>query len=235
MPQPFGKNSTVIGTSFNESAIMDRVMEKMSKLNATSNMNQSMNNNTSLNQSVSTPQRPARRIAPPQLIRPTPTPTPRLLLKPRPTPSAIQFSTVPMQFLSPAPSSLEPPQLPRQAAPSTIAPASPSVEAFNLLSLAPEPARSQIEPVSEEFISASSRAAEMSKEELLKIFGNMSTNDMDVIINTTFRVGPILKGKNKSGQSSSFISKFKEIYQGGIGQQTAASKAWKFYRQINQI
>jgi hypothetical protein len=63
----------------------------------------------------------------------------------------------------------------------------------------------------------------------------MSTNDMDVIINTTFRVGPILKGKNNSGKSSSFISKFKELYQGGIGPQTAASKAWKFYRQINQI
>ncbi len=38
MPQPFGRNSTVIGTSFNESAIMDKVMEKMSKLNNTSNM-----------------------------------------------------------------------------------------------------------------------------------------------------------------------------------------------------
>jgi hypothetical protein len=77
-PQPFSRNSTVIGTSFNESAIMDKVMEKMSKLNNTSNMNQSMNN-TLLNQSGT------------------------------------------------APSILAPPQLPRQAAPSTIAPVSPSV------------------------------------------------------------------------------------------------------------
>jgi hypothetical protein len=55
MPQPFARNSTVIGTSFNESAIMDREMEKMSRLNITSNM--------SLNQSG---------LAPPQLTRPSP-------------------------------------------------------------------------------------------------------------------------------------------------------------------
>ena len=63
-PQPFSRNSTVIGTSFNESAIMDKVMEKMSKLNNTSNMslNQSTNN-TSLNQSG---------IAPTQLPRQVP-------------------------------------------------------------------------------------------------------------------------------------------------------------------
>jgi hypothetical protein len=59
MPQPFSRNSTVIGTSFNESAIMDRVMEKMSKLNAS---NPSMNN-TVLNQSTAAP-------APPQVPRP---------------------------------------------------------------------------------------------------------------------------------------------------------------------
>jgi hypothetical protein len=59
MPQPFSRNSSVIGTSFNESDIMDRVMEKMSKLNAT---NQSMNNSV-LNQSTPAP-------APPQLPRP---------------------------------------------------------------------------------------------------------------------------------------------------------------------
>ncbi len=64
MPQPFGRNSTVIGTSFNESAIMDKVMEKMSKLNNTSNMNQSMNN-TSLNQSGTAPPR----LAPPTITK----------------------------------------------------------------------------------------------------------------------------------------------------------------------
>ena len=57
MPQPFSRNSTVIGTSFNESAIMDRVMEKMSKLNTS---NQSMNNSV-LNQSTAAP-------APPQSL-----------------------------------------------------------------------------------------------------------------------------------------------------------------------
>ena len=71
MPQPFSRNSTVIGTSFNESAIMDRVIEKMSKLN---NSNQSMNN-TVLNQSTTVPAppqvpRPARAYQPPSTIAP---------------------------------------------------------------------------------------------------------------------------------------------------------------------
>ena len=61
-PQPFQGNSTVIGTSFNESAIMDRVTEKLSKMNTS---NQSMNN-TSLNQSS---------LSPPQLPRPARTNT----------------------------------------------------------------------------------------------------------------------------------------------------------------
>ena len=56
-PQPFSRNSSVIGTTFNESTILDKVIEKMSKLN---NSNQSMNN-TVLNQSTAapTPARPA--------------------------------------------------------------------------------------------------------------------------------------------------------------------------------
>ena len=71
IPQPFSRNSSVIGTSFNESAIMDRVMEKMSKLNAS---NQSMNNSV-LNQSTPAPAppqlpRPARAFPPPSTIAP---------------------------------------------------------------------------------------------------------------------------------------------------------------------
>ena len=54
IPQPFSRNSSVIGTSFNESTIMDKVIEKMSKLNAT---NQSMNNSV-LNQSTAAPAPP---------------------------------------------------------------------------------------------------------------------------------------------------------------------------------
>ena len=54
IPQPFSRNSSVIGTSFNESTIMDKVIEKMSKLNAT---NQSMNNSV-LNQSTAVPAPP---------------------------------------------------------------------------------------------------------------------------------------------------------------------------------
>jgi hypothetical protein len=137
MSQPFSRNSTVIGTSFNESAIMDKVMEKMSRLNNTSNMslNQSTNN-TSLNQSVATPPRPAPRLAPPQLLRPAARLLPRQLQRPAPSSAPIQLSTPPMQFFNEGP-----PQLP-QAAPSTIAPASPTVAAI------PETARSPVRPLS---------------------------------------------------------------------------------------
>ncbi len=67
MPQPSSRNSTVIGTSFNESAILDRVMVKMSRLNNSWNMllNQSTNN-TSLNHSGTAPPRLPR----PALVRP---------------------------------------------------------------------------------------------------------------------------------------------------------------------
>ena len=60
IPQPFSRNSSVIGTTFNESSLIDRVAEKMSRLNTS---NQSMNN-TVLNQSTAAPTpaptRPAR-------------------------------------------------------------------------------------------------------------------------------------------------------------------------------
>ena len=54
IPQPFSRNSSIVGTSFNETSIMDKVIEKMSKLNAT---NQSMNNSV-LNQSTAAPAPP---------------------------------------------------------------------------------------------------------------------------------------------------------------------------------
>jgi len=256
MPQPFSRNSTVIGTSFNESAIMDRVMEKMSRLNNTSNMslNQSTNN-TSLNQSVSTPPRPAPRPAPPQLLRPTPRLLPQQLQRPRPSPSAVQVSTTPMTFFREGP-----PQLP-QAAPSTIAPASPTVASFNLSSI-PETVRSPTRPLSSSslpisqqlmmaalrsdsgvpisFRTDSGRAAELSKEEIYKIFGNMPSNDIDEIKKITKLVdekysSDIVKGVNLSGKSSTFISKFKLLYRGRVGPETAASKAWKYYKQENQL
>jgi hypothetical protein len=91
MPQPFSRNSTVIGTSFNESAIMDKVIEKMSKLNNTSNMslNQSTNN-TSLNQSG---------IAPPQLPRQAPARTQALSTiapaSPSVAPQSLNFDSPP--------------------------------------------------------------------------------------------------------------------------------------------
>ena len=71
IPQPFTRNSSVIGTTFNESSLIDRVAEKMSRLNTS---NQSMNN-TVLNQSTAVPApppvpRPARAYPPPSTIAP---------------------------------------------------------------------------------------------------------------------------------------------------------------------
>ena len=71
IPQPFTRNSSVIGTTFNESSLIDRVAEKMSRLNTS---NQSMNN-TVLNQSTAVPSpppvpRPARAYQPPSTIAP---------------------------------------------------------------------------------------------------------------------------------------------------------------------
>ena len=71
IPQPFTRNSSVIGTTFNESSLIDRVAEKMSRLNTS---NQSMNN-TVLNQSTAVPApppvpRPARAYQPPSTIAP---------------------------------------------------------------------------------------------------------------------------------------------------------------------
>ena len=79
MPQPFSRNSTVIGTSFNESSIIDRVAEKMSRLNTS---NQSMNN-TVLNQSTAapapTPTRPARTTALSTIVPASPSVAPQTL------------------------------------------------------------------------------------------------------------------------------------------------------------
>ena len=81
VPQPFSRNSTIIGTSFNESTIMDKVIEKMSKLNT---LNQSMNNSI-LNQSTAAP-------APPQLPRrPIPAPSTIVPASPSVAPQSLNF------------------------------------------------------------------------------------------------------------------------------------------------
>lgn len=61
IPQPFSRNSSIIGTTINDSSIMERVIDKMSRLN--SSLNQSSNINTS-NMSIN-----QSRPAPPQLPR----------------------------------------------------------------------------------------------------------------------------------------------------------------------
>jgi len=197
MPQPFSRNSTVIGTSFNESAIMDRVMEKMSKLNNTSNMNQSMNN-TLLNQSGT------------------------------------------------APSILAPPQLPRQAAPSTIAPVSPSVAPqslnFNLsspvrpLGAIPMSASSVAMNRVQNYALSSMRAAVNLQEAIARIFKDVPDIEQaeikratDVVRTTPESYAELMKAPIGGARASRFKRLFKEKYTGSMFPDDAANIGYDYY------
>jgi len=196
IPQPFSRNSSVIGTSFNESAIMDRVMEKMSKLNAT---NQSMNNSV-LNQSTAAP-------APPQLPRPA-----------------------------------------RTTAPSTIAPASPSVAPqslnFNFSSpvrpvgMTPLQASSLALNRVQQFAMASQSAATISKEAINRIFQNTPAKESEDIM----KVAEIVKNKynaellsvaHGAQRYNKFIMRFTNEYE-GIKQnaQAEAKLGYEYYKLL---
>ena len=198
MPQPFGRNSTVIGTSFNESAIMDKVMEKMSKLNNTSNMNQSMNN-TLLNQSGT------------------------------------------------APSILAPPQLPRQAAPSTIAPVSPRIAPqslnFNLsspvrpLGSIPMSASSMAMNAVQNYALSSMKAAVNSQEAINRIFKGVSPDD-EAEIKKAAQIAKdsfstrISEGSHGGAQFQKFKPFLKTVYEGSMVAKEAASLAWQYYNTL---
>ena len=194
-PQPFSRNSTVIGTSFNESAIMDKVMEKMSKLNNTSNMNQSMNN-TLLNQSGT------------------------------------------------APSILAPPQLPRQAAPSTIAPVSPSIAPqslnFNLsspvrpLGAIPMSASSVAMNRVQNYALSSMRAAVNLQEAIARIFKDVPDIEQAEIKRATDEVRTthyeyLMEAAIGGARASRLKSKFKLEYKGEMYPENAANLAYDYY------
>jgi hypothetical protein len=177
IPQPFSRNSSVIGTSFNESAIMDRVMEKMSKLNAT---NQSMNNSV-LNQSTAAP-------APPQLPRPA-----------------------------------------RTTAPSTIAPASPSVAPqslnFNFSSpvrpvgMTPLQASSLAMNRVQQFAMTSGNAALNLQEAIARIFKDVPAKEADDIMEVTKIVknahnAELLSVAHGAQRYNKFIMRFTNEYAG---------------------
>jgi hypothetical protein len=194
--QPFGRNSTIIGTSFNESAIMDRVMEKMSRLNNTSN--QSMNN-TLLNQSGTAPPR------------------------------------------------LAPPQLPRQAAPSTIAPVSPSIAPqslnFNLsspvrpLGSIPMSASSVAMNAVQNYALSSMKAAVNSQEAIARIFKGVSPDD-EAEIKKAAQIAKdsfstkISEGSHGGAQFQKFKPFFKTVYEGSMVAKEAASLAWQYYNTL---
>jgi hypothetical protein len=196
IPQPFSRNSSVIGTSFNESAIMDRVMEKMSKLNAS---NQSMNNSV-LNQSTPAP-------APPQLPRPA-----------------------------------------RTTAPSTIAPASPSVAPqslnFNLSSpvrpvgMTPLQASSLAMNRVQQFALSSRNAATISQEAILKIFQNTPAKESEDIMKVAEMVknkynAELLSVAHGAQRHNKFIMRFINEYE-GIKQnaQAEAKLGYEYYKLL---
>ena len=202
-PQPFSRNSTVIGTSFNESAIMDKVMEKMSRLNTSSNsfLNQSTNNNTSLNQSGA---------APPQLSRPAP---PQF---PGPAPSTIVPASP-----SVAPQSLNF-NLSSPVRPVGLSPLQASSLAMNRVQqyamASGNAANVSQEAVKKIFFNV----RDMEQAEIKRATSQVKI-DHFLFIN---------QGKTLGAQSQKFKSKFKDEYKGGLDKSEAGPIAWQYYQML---
>ena len=201
--QPFSRNSKVIGTSFNESAIMDKVMEKMSRLNTSSNsfLNQSTNNNTSLNQSGT---------APPQLSRPAP---PQF---PGPAPSTIVPASP-----SVAPQSLNF-NLSSPVRPVGLSPLQASSLAMNRVQqyamASGNAANVSQEAVKKIFFNV----RDMEQAEIKRATSQVKI-DHFLFIN---------QGKTLGAQSQKFKSKFKDEYKGGLDKSEAGPIAWQYYQML---
>ena len=201
--QPFSRNSKVIGTSFNESAIMDKVMEKMSRLNTSSNsfLNQSTNNNTTLNQSGA---------APPQLSRPAP---PQF---PGPAPSTIVPASP-----SVAPQSLNF-NLSSPVRPVGLSPLQASSLAMNRVQqyamASGNAANVSQEAVKKIFFNV----RDMEQAEIKRATSQVKI-DHFLFIN---------QGKTLGAQSQKFKSKFKDEYKGGLDKSEAGPIAWQYYQML---
>jgi hypothetical protein len=201
--QPFSRNSKVIGTSFNESAIMDKVMEKMSRLNTSSNsfLNQSTNNNTSLNQSGAAPPQLSR-PAPPQF--PGPAPSTIVPASPSVAPQSLNFN-----FSSPVrPVGLSPLQASSLAMNRVQQYAMASGNAANV---------SQ-EAVKRIFFNV----RDMEQAEIKRATSQVKI-DHFLFIN---------QGKTLGAQSQKFKSKFKDEYKGGLDKSEAGPIAWQYYQML---
>ena len=201
--QPFSRNSKVIGTSFNESAIMDKVMEKMSRLNTSSNsfLNQSTNNNTSLNQSGT---------APPQLSRPAPPQFPGPAL-----------STIVPASPSVAPQSLNF-NLSSPVRPVGLSPLQASSLAMNRVQqyamASGNAANVSQEAVKKIFFNV----RDMEQAEIKRATSQVKI-DHFLFIN---------QGKTLGAQSQKFKSKFKDEYKGGLDKSEAGPIAWQYYQML---
>lgn len=202
-PQPFSRNSTVIGTSFNESAIMDKVMEKMSRLNTSSNsfLNQSTNNNTSLNQSGA---------APPQLPKPAPP----------------QFPGPALSSIVPASPSVAPQSLnfnlSSPVRPVGLSPLQASSLAMNRVQqyamASGNAANVSQEAVKKIFFNV----RDMEQAEIKRATSQVKI-DHFLFIN---------QGKTLGAQSQKFKSKFKDEYKGGLDKSEAGPIAWQYYQML---
>jgi hypothetical protein len=201
--QPFSRNSTVIGTSFNESAIMDKVMEKMSRLNTSSNsfLNQSTNNNTSLNQSGT---------APPQLSRPAPPQFPGPAL-----------STIVPASPSVAPQSLNF-NLSSPVRPVGLSPLQASSLAMNRVQQYAMASGNAVNVSQEAVKKIFFNVRDMEQAEIKRATSQVKI-DHFLFIN---------QGKTLGAQSQKFKSKFKDEYKGGLDKSEAGPIAWQYYQML---
>ena len=91
------------------------------------------------------------------------------------------------------------------------------------------------------FRADSGRAAELSKEVMDRIFGDMPKEDIDEITKITALVdedpkdsSAIINAKNNSGRSATFRNRFEIKYKenkGRLEPKSTATKAWLYYRQ----
>ena len=210
IPQPFSRNSSIVGTSFNETSIMDKVIEKMSKLN---NSNQSMNKSV-LNQSTTAPI-----PAPPQVPRQTQRQSLSTIASVSPS---IAPQTLNFDFSSPVrPFGLG--LLPM----STSSMAASRVNQFAVSTL--NTAKRAQEEIDQE---------EIKQKEIDRIFMNIQDpNEQKAIQEASTAVKKKHKDEiaalpTGAPQSQRFTTKFKEEYKGKMYPGDAAIIGWQFYRTL---
>lgn len=231
MPQPFSRNSTILGNSLNESTIMDKVIDKISRLNST--MNQSMNQSTNQSLNTSSFIQNTQPPAPPQL----PSTGPQSLNLSSPT---RQVGMTPLQTLNRI--QQQPPSSPTMT-PSTIVPASPSIVTqlnrnIGMQLQSPYGFRPLSQPFNpQEFLLSSVQAATISQDAVRKVFDGTSDIDQAEIKQAVLEVKnkhfeKINEGTTDGARSMKFKAFFKDSYSGPLNKKEASSIGWQYYKLL---